>query len=462
MQFGIKQLAKNSAYVLGGTVGAQLINVAVTPIITRYYTPDSFGILAIFISIISIAIVPSTLKYEFAIPTAKTEEDAGALVYISVSLLVIAAALLAMFVIVTPQTLRDLVGIEADLMTLLLFPIGLFFFGIYQILTYLYSYKERFKHIALSKFTTTGIMSIIQVMSGIFYKDVLFLIVGYIGGRIGGIFVLWERKVHLRAFSLKALKATAKRYDRFPKYVTLASLINMIGTQATPIILKTLYTIESVGLFSLSMRIMILPVQLMGQSVGQVLYSSLSKSTENSGQTLIEIVRVLFTVCAPFFIVIFLYGDIVFAFVFGENWSDSGIFAKWLCPWLMISVISNPLSLIAYVKNRQKTALKITVFETALRLIAIYGGSYFGGIEWSIKLFSIAGAIISVNYIIWICRISNVSIFKLLYNLRWVVLRYAIIIILGISVSLAYPTVIIVAIVFAFDLYHTYKRIKVT
>lgn len=437
-----------------------MVNVAVTPIITRNYTPDAFGVLAIFISFVSIVIIPSTLKYEFAIPTAKSKEDAGRLQYLSMLLLIIGSTLLGGFAFISPDTLRNLIGLELDLSTLLLFPIGLFFFGVYQILTYSDSYRQRFKHIALSKFTTTGIMSLIQVTGGLFFKDALFLIIGYIGGRLGGIFVLWNRKLYFRGLRLKILKATAKKYDRFPKYVTLASFINMIGTQATPIILKTLYTIESVGLFSLSMRIMILPVQLMGQSVGQVLYSTLSKNTENSGKTLIEIVRVLFTLCAPFFIIIFLYGDVVFGFVFGEIWSDSGNFAKWLCPWLMISVVSNPLSMIAYVKNRQKTALKITVFETSLRILAIYVGSYFGGIDWSILLFSIAGTIISVNYIIWIFRISDVPIFQMLFNLRWVVVRYVIIVIFGVTAGLVYPTIMIVAIVCAFDLYHTIKRIR--
>jgi len=66
------EFTKNVLTLMTGTTIAQAIPIAISPILTRIYTPEDFGLLALFISIVSIMAVVSTGKYELAIILPKS------------------------------------------------------------------------------------------------------------------------------------------------------------------------------------------------------------------------------------------------------------------------------------------------------------------------------------------------------------------------------------------------------
>ena len=60
-----------------GTTIAQIITILASPVITRLYGPEAFGLLAIFTSITSIISVIICLRYEPAIMLPKSDEEAA-------------------------------------------------------------------------------------------------------------------------------------------------------------------------------------------------------------------------------------------------------------------------------------------------------------------------------------------------------------------------------------------------
>lgn len=62
---------KNIFTLLSGTIIAQAIPIAISPILTRIYTPDDFGVFALFLAISSVFGSISTAKYELAIALPK-------------------------------------------------------------------------------------------------------------------------------------------------------------------------------------------------------------------------------------------------------------------------------------------------------------------------------------------------------------------------------------------------------
>ena len=67
---------KNILTLMSGTVLAQAIPIAITPILSRIYTEEDFGILAIYVSIATIVSVIATGRYEMAILLPREDEDA--------------------------------------------------------------------------------------------------------------------------------------------------------------------------------------------------------------------------------------------------------------------------------------------------------------------------------------------------------------------------------------------------
>ena len=70
-----------------GTTIAQAIPIAISPILTRIYTPEDFGVFALYMAIAAIISVVSTGRYEMAIMLPKRNEDVNAIVKLLLILL---------------------------------------------------------------------------------------------------------------------------------------------------------------------------------------------------------------------------------------------------------------------------------------------------------------------------------------------------------------------------------------
>ena len=70
------EFSKNVLTLMTGTTIAQAIPIAISPILTRIYTSEDFGIFALFIAITTIFGTIANGRYELAIMLPKKDEDA--------------------------------------------------------------------------------------------------------------------------------------------------------------------------------------------------------------------------------------------------------------------------------------------------------------------------------------------------------------------------------------------------
>ena len=70
------EFSRNVLTLMTGTTIAQAIPIAISPILTRIYTPEDFGILALFVAISTIFGSIANGRYELAIMLPKKDEDA--------------------------------------------------------------------------------------------------------------------------------------------------------------------------------------------------------------------------------------------------------------------------------------------------------------------------------------------------------------------------------------------------
>ena len=61
------EFSKNVLTLMTGTTIAQAIPIAISPILTRIYSPEDFGVFVLYTAIVSLVTAISTGKYELAI-----------------------------------------------------------------------------------------------------------------------------------------------------------------------------------------------------------------------------------------------------------------------------------------------------------------------------------------------------------------------------------------------------------
>lgn len=80
--------AKNVITLMTGTTIAQAIPIAISPILTRIYAPEDFGVFALYMAIASIFAVIATGRYEMAIMLPHEEDDVKSIVKLIILILI--------------------------------------------------------------------------------------------------------------------------------------------------------------------------------------------------------------------------------------------------------------------------------------------------------------------------------------------------------------------------------------
>ena len=139
------KFVRNVATVATGTAGAQAISIAFSPIITRLYGPDSFGLLGVFMALVAVLAPLAALTYPIAIVLPKEDSDARALGWLSFYIAFSMSSFFAIVIVIWGELLLGLVGLEAIVAYSMLIPIAMFFSAILQIARQWLIRKKQFK-----------------------------------------------------------------------------------------------------------------------------------------------------------------------------------------------------------------------------------------------------------------------------------------------------------------------------
>ena len=147
----IKQIGTLSA----GSIIAQFIALLSTPILSRYYSPDAFGLLGSVLTIAAIVSSVVALKYEMAIVLTKTKRETNHLVAISLITLSVLFFTFSLVVFNSPSLLKSIGLNKPSTLIITLLVIIILGIGFQNILYQWYTKHENFivmtKHKVIQK-----------------------------------------------------------------------------------------------------------------------------------------------------------------------------------------------------------------------------------------------------------------------------------------------------------------------
>ena len=95
--FSISKNFRNVLTLVSGTGMAGLISVGLLPVITRLYSAEEFGILALILSFIQFWVTLQLWRYEQSIFIAKTQKEIGYILVLCFGILVVMTVLGILF-----------------------------------------------------------------------------------------------------------------------------------------------------------------------------------------------------------------------------------------------------------------------------------------------------------------------------------------------------------------------------
>lgn len=344
--------ARSVMTLMTGTGLAQLLPIALSPVLTRLYTPEEFGVFALYGSICAILAVLVTGKYELAIVVPRHDGEAINLVAVALVSSMVVSLILLVAVLLWNEPIVRLLGHPEISSWLYLVPVTTLILGWYYALNYWANRRSRYRSMAISRVMQSGGSSAMQLAAGVTRGGLLGLILGQLLGQLVSTLYLagslpCDERSLLRRVSLKRMKCVALRHIGYPKFMVPGQAMSVGATEMSLLLLTVFFGAGVAGFYSLAQRVMAAPLSLVANAIGDVYRQRAAGQYVSQGECLDIFLgsfkRLVLFAFLPMLPVL-LFGPWLFAFVFGDAWRAAGEIASLLSVLVFFQTLSSPLS----------------------------------------------------------------------------------------------------------------------
>lgn len=406
-------MLRNIIVIFSGTVLAQLINFAASPILTRLYSPEAFGLLGLFLAGVSILSTVASGRYEMAIMVSHEESEARTLLGLSCAL---ALCFSVCIWLVSPlhDWIAATVGSPGLAKLLPFLPVAVACAGIAGAMEYWLARSKKFNAIAKSAVAAALVSSGLMLCGGLWSGNVLALLAGSVAMYL--VRIIWMSRssngpaAAERYPSWNELKVAARKHRNFPRYRSTQDFLNAISQNLPGLALGYFFGPVFVGYFWLANRVMMMPVGLVSESVRKVYYQQSSELLRNGKPLFPGLCKSTFALVGIAIVpmaVAALYAKELFTLVFGGGWQAAGMLAQWMSIWVFFAFINVPAVVVLSTLGRLRFSLYFQIFSTIARLLAVALAAYVSNdAVVTIATFSTTSAILNFLLILsafWFC-----------------------------------------------------------
>lgn len=362
---------RDAAKLSTATAVAQMLNVAAAPLLTRLYGPDEMAAWGLLVAFLGMASSVSTLRYDMAVMSARTDEEARAIVVMSIWLTAgTTVVLLGLF-----ELLRQQAWLGFDVLP----PESLPFVGVGLVAMGLFA-PLRYFALRQCAYGTVARITVLQQALRVALQLVLALVppfravglwVGEVAGRGAGTLEL------LRAFRASGGGQPnwqlLRTYRRFPLVLLPSTLIDSLALAMPVPVLAATYGPTVAGGFFLVQRVWALPASVIGSAIADVFFQRAATHVRDPRQPLLRLVLqtavTLGAIALLPALTLRLWGTQLFGLVFGESWGYAGHYAGLMAPWLLVAFVVSPVSRVFALVERPWPKLIYDLLSLAVIII---------------------------------------------------------------------------------------------
>jgi O-antigen/teichoic acid export membrane protein len=357
------EMLRSASILISGTVVAQLLSILLQPFLRRFFTPETFGVFSVYLSLIGIIIVISSLRFDDAIVLPKTDKESANVLVLSLIFSFLIDIILFLIVLTKGGKIISFLNLPSTfpVPVLYIIPLGAFLYSTYQSLNYWLVRKQKFYSVSVNKLLRRGSEGISQIAFALFKKSNGLIYSDIIGQTINVITVIYQtvkNGLTFKTVSLTKLKYVFKKYKDFPKFNLVPAFMSTCSYMLPPIFINKFFSSESAGYFDLAKLLLSVPLALVASSFSSVLLQRISDRFNKRESFIPDLKPVILIVSlislAEIFLII-IFGEYLFKFIFGNNWIFSGTISKILVWSFTFNFIVSTFTTIFVSMRRIKT-----------------------------------------------------------------------------------------------------------
>jgi len=390
-----------------------LIQILTVPIISRLYTPEQYGEYAVFnllylnLSTLALLALPEALILTRNEKQFKAIAQIILISSITVSILVLTASLLY-----GDHILSLISGIDYVPWWLHIVPF-MILLPAFQAIYSNWLTKEKKFSINVSSNITSKLLSRSSVI-GMGFIHMLNQF-GLIAGELIQIIIsissrYWMDRRKNKPNLLRILRTTPvnkkftletlRKFSNFPIFIFPGRYVNLLSQQLPIIYISVFFIPSDLGSYTFSNSIINLPVQLLGMAVNPVFFQNTSERYLERPETLKNftwktILLLMLIGIIPFLTIIF-FGEEIFDYIFGDEWSMAGQLASILAIGAFFQYLVYPINSHFLTLSREKLLFKIQIVQLFVRSMILF-------MSYLLKL--------SLIDMLWIFTLGNVILY---------------------------------------------------
>ncbi|HAN19998.1 MAG: hypothetical protein A2X13_05065 [Bacteroidetes bacterium GWC2_33_15] len=370
------EFLKNILTLLSGSTIAQIITLITIPFLTRIYTPEDFGFIAIYLSLANVIATISTGRYELAIILPKQKEDALSIIK-GTFWIVIFISLISFVIILILKSYDNIFTKFINPAYFYFFPLSVLILGLIKIFSQWYTRQKEFKFLASATIFQSGSTSVSNIGFGfLYYIQSTGLFIGHILGQCFQLILFSlkffkKEKYELRGIDKNDIKTQLKENINFPYFSAPMGFLNSISVDILIYILNLFYSTTLVGLYTNATKVINYPLNFITQSFTSVFYQKISETEKKVKFFMISYFSNLIIAVIAMIPIIF-WGEELFSFVLGKEWEAAGSIAKYLAPLTIASFAMRSVSNIFSLTRKNGILLIWQIIYLILILTVIF------------------------------------------------------------------------------------------
>ena len=407
-----KPFVRNVTIVASGTAAAQAITMAFSPLITRIYGAEAFGLLGVFNALVSVVTPIAALTYPIAIVLPQEDAEAKGLVKLSSLIAFVVFIIVSIVLLIGGKSLLAMLDSEAIAPYVMLVPFSILFTAFVQIAQQWLIRKKLFDIRAKVAVLQSFLLNIAKTGIGLIKPvGAVLVTLATLGHGLHSV-LLWfgikksgdlAHNVTNNEKSKMSLRNLAMKYYDFPLYRAPQGFLNAISQSLPVLMLASFFGPAAAGFYSIGRTVLAMPSTLVGQAVGDVFYPRITEAFhrgEDLTRLILKATIALAVVGFLPFAVIVAFGPQVFSFVFGGEWVKAGEYARWMALWLFFSFLNRPSVVAIATLSIQRFFLIFEIVTMMTRVAGLaLGFLIFKDDVVATMLFSLSGMLLNIYLI---------------------------------------------------------------
>jgi O-antigen/teichoic acid export membrane protein len=274
--------------------------------------------------------------------------------------------------------------------------------------------EEKYRSISFANFLRPALVGLSQI--GLIYAgriDAHLVMFAFgMGTLLVAAFMLvrvdWRGQFALPGFDAKDYRDTLHEVRRFPILAAPSLLMSSLSAQSLVYYLSFLNFAPMIAAYGMASRVVGFPARILSSSLGGFFMKRIAVIKSEGRPAWPSLRRYYLTIGGlglAIFSILFFFAPAIFVAILGPDWSEAGIVARIIIPWILLVLVIGPTTRIFSVFGAQAQEARMQALLFGLRILGMWIGQASGATFGIVIGFTIASCLGWILYLLSLRRI---------------------------------------------------------